>query len=379
MPVLLGYFPEAALEQEMPYKALARAGRKIILPPCQAETIAIYDCEKRMFCEVPLEPLCEGQKNLCKFWTSIAYQEQVYLIGHYYPAIVKMNIHTLETYYLTDWVVPIEKRRRLENSPYLGIGIVRESTAFFPCCCTNLILKMDLETDEITFCEIETQVKGFNGICYLEGKYWLTSRDTPAIVIWDESENRAETVEVEKRKTCEGKVSFAPSLIYGKKLYLLPYRAAHAYCIDTSSADKKIQRLEKLDPLFLLRQGEVFEGNMVTTPSLVDGKILFVTQKDMLWHIYAPDTDTVMDFSAQMDVSEYKRLKKRKLIRYVRNAMDKGDKIPVIDEAESFSCEDLCSFISEYGNEIRTLYKTFKPCEKNAGQDIYHYITGRLK
>lgn len=373
--VLIDYFPEASAGQEMPYKAVIPAENKIVLPPRLAEDIAVFDCGEQRIHTVTLAALSENQKSLCKFWTSIAYHQFVYFIGHYYPAMVKMNLHTGELFYLTDWVQEIERRRKIKHDPYLGIGVVRGDAAVFPCCCANAVLWLDLKTDRIKIYEIETDIEGFNGVCLSDDRYWLTSRNNLDLVIWDKNTGHTERLKPGEENLCKGDNMFAPPLQYQGNLYLLPNRVGYAYRVDTGH--RSIQKLEALEHIFNLEPLTFGRKRRISSPpGLADGKIIFITAKDNIWHAYDPALEAVTDFSVRVDTSVQKEIKKRQLIKYLNQVMDGRNGVPIWGEEEMFLCRDFGEFICRYEKSLAGLQSRFAVSHENIGRKIYNCLAG---
>ena len=368
---LLAFFPNRLTEQKAFYKALTKAESKIFLSPVLADDIAVYDFETKEMQTIPLDGELAGAEELCKFWTSFTHGEFVYLIGHYYPAIVKVNIHTLELSYLTGWAEQIERKRKLQNGPYLGIGIQEGDTAVFPCCCTNGVLKLNLGTDETEFYELQTDIKGFNGICFSEGKYWLPSRDSYDVAVWDIHNEETDTLTVLDSGRNPG--NFYPPLLWGKNLYLFSGTAPHAYSIDTGN--RTVKEIAILDETLADDSERSPEWKKIAAPpALVEGTICFVTTKDRAWHVYAPDTETLTHFSVSVNERGQKAFrKKRSWEWFYQERCEKGESFIFMEE-KLFDGKDFCDFLCEHQTELETLELQDCRPKGNAGRNIYEKL-----
>lgn len=367
---LLVSFPYNLPENKMPYKSLIKAENKIFLPPCLAEDIMIYDCRTQKSQFIKIKKWIENQEDLCKFWTSILYNDHIYFIGHYYPAIVKINIFTMELSYLTDWVEQIEERKRLKDSPYLGIGIIHEGVAFLPCCCSNVVLGLDLNTDETKIYDIQTNIEGFNGICFSRDLYWLTSRNSYEVAIWDKNTNCTETINLKVEKQHSKELFFRPPLIFNEKLYLLPAAADCAYCIDT--VDRRIHKINALDKI--LNTTQDIQPNLckiASPPALIDKKIYFVTGKDNQWHIFDPISNNLVNFLVQADQRGKKEIRKKRRLKAFGENITQNNAIQIFVEEKEDSCKDFCEFLNENKKEIEYFKSQFAVNKGNVGQLIY--------
>lgn len=368
---LLTFFPDRLTKQKAFYKALVKAEGKIFLSPSLADDIAVYDCETKEIQTIPLDGGIMESEELCKFWTSFVHGDFVYLIGHYYPAIVKLNIHTLELSYLTEWVEQIERKRKLQNGPYLGIGMQEGNIAVFPCCCTNGVLKLNLSTDETEFCELKTDIRGFNGICFSEGRYWLPSRDNYDVAAWDIHKGETDTLTVLDNGRNPG--NFYPPLLLRKNLYLFSGTAAHAYSIDTENGT--VKEIGILDETLTDRSKRPSQWRrIIAPPVLIEGTICFATTKDRLWHVYDPDTKKLIHFSVTVNEQGQREfIKKRSWEWFYREHCEKGESFIFVEE-KLFDCKDFCNFLYEHQIELETLKIQDCRPKGNAGGDIYERL-----
>lgn len=370
---LLVNFPYNLVGNKMLYKSLMKADTKIFLPPCLAKDILVYDYNLKTTQLIKLETLMEDQKDLCKFWTSILYDNYIYFIGHYYPAIVKINIFTMELSYLTDWVEQIERRRKLEGSPYLGIGIIHENIALFPCCCSNAVLRLDLNTDKTIVYDIQTDIEGFNGICFSRDRYWLTSRNSYQIAILEKNMNDVETMDMEAEERYSKGLFFRPPLLFSEKLYLFPATADHVYCIDT--VDRKIQRIRALDEILDLEQdGKLNFCKISSPPILIDHKIYFVTGKDNVWHIFDPITNSLENFIVQADPCGNRAIKIRRFLNAFGEDIAERNATYIVVEEEGYSCKDFCDVVNEYKDQLKYFKLQLPVTEENIGRSIYRKL-----
>lgn len=365
---LLAYFGEGL--EALPYKAIVKAGNKIFLPPCKADDIAVYDCDTKKLQTAGLDKALVRENDFFKFWTSIAYGDYVYFAGHYYSAIIKMNVHTLELAYLTDWVGKIEEKRKLQDEPYLGSGMIQEDIALFPCCCTNAILILNLKTDETEICEIQTDIEGFNGICFSEDAYWLTSRNSREIIMWNKSTDYVETLAVESEKQNTGKPLFRPPIMLDRQLYLFPVMAEHAYYVNI--ADRKIERAALVNEI-LDSEAENPDALSKTAgpPALAGGKIYFITGKDNVWHIYDPASKEIESLSVSINAHGQKAIRKKDALKRFGGSVSGRKGTVIFEEEQFFSCKELLEFVNDYQDKITDLREQAIIPEKNIGRQIY--------
>ena len=105
-------FDDEPLSKECLYSHVRKVNDYLIFAPARAEKIAVYNLRMDSVAYIPLKPLeQEGKENSgeAKFWNIIQYQSEVYLLGYSYPAIIKINVESMEVTYISDWVETVEE------------------------------------------------------------------------------------------------------------------------------------------------------------------------------------------------------------------------------------------------------------------------------
>jgi len=92
----------------MLYYSFQIIGTKAVFTPHSASCIAIFDIEDKILSYVKIENAKKGYhekyRDSGKFAQSFHYGSFVYMLGYSYPAILKLNIHTLEVTYISSWI-----------------------------------------------------------------------------------------------------------------------------------------------------------------------------------------------------------------------------------------------------------------------------------
>lgn len=258
------------------YKEIIRVQNKIILIPCSANEIAIYDLENAAIQKVSFEyPEFAWKVKPClvaKFWTAVSHGKNVYLFGHYYPGILKLNLENYQITYLNNWINKIDKLALDDEKPYLTEGIVENDLAILPFCCANAVLIFDFNNDSIKIKELKYSGTGFNGMCKYGDTFWLVPRQSGAIVEWDgqrikEYEGYPEGLQLNN-------IPFNKPLFYENKIYLTPIRANQFIEIDIKSG--KMKELSILNQIFEEKRSSFSVGQTVAMcPTIKDGILSF--------------------------------------------------------------------------------------------------------
>lgn len=377
---LLTCFPNASFGQRRLYKSVVKAGDKVVLPPCTAQDIMVYDQKTRQTALIGIKKPVPWRRTPFRFWTGIYYGSHVYCIGHFYPAIIKIDVQTMELQYIADWVAEIEKRTGIrEELPYLTEGIVQGDVALFPCCCANVILKLNLQTNQTEVLDVPVNIYGFNGICKVGDEYWLISRSSDEIVIWEPKKNCVEIIELSPQKGGAEYVSFHRPIMAGEDIYLLPIHARHVYRIHIS--DRTIEVCDELDYIVRLeRSEESISKDIVNAPALIDGCLFFITGADYIWHIYDPVQKEEKIFLPETDPKWYEILKRKKTMRTFWNQfINRKDLKGQFPENKRISNEDFFDFINVYHEEIDMIVSRRNVSRQQNGQDIHNRILKDLR
>lgn len=286
-------FENQAVYKEGLYTGIVKVSNKIINIPYTANKIAIYDLRKHKMSYIELCNIDNGSKtyygNLVKFDGYFTYEEDVYLLGLYYAAIVKINVKTLKVTYITEWVDKIEKQvKEWDGREYFSDGVVFEGTkALIPCKCCNVLLELDLKTLKSKSIVVNAALNGIDGILS-DGKHiWIVGSDgyKNKLICWDKRDNSV-IEEFFISSTVEGIVtkSFYAPIYSNFKIYLIPLWEPHVYEFDLKN--KKMCINKDFEKVLNSRKNISYSYGNITKPQLIDNKIYFITTHDFMWHEY---------------------------------------------------------------------------------------------
>ena len=279
----LGFFDKAFSNRRM-YKTIQACGDKIIFAPSLANDIAIYDINSRKTELIALKELDSSKPKYFKFWTSLCYGDFVFFIGHYYPAIIALNIYTNELHYISEWVEELEtNHKNIENEPYLTEGVIIDDYAYLPFCCSNALLKFNLSNFSWEIIELDVECGGFNGLNKCDDTLYLITRNTNELVRWNYINNSIKKIKVCSDIYTDNYVGFHKPLIFNDYIYLLPIKAKHFYKIDLNlMSTSTIAELEYI--LDIPKQDFSTCYDVVINPYINNDKLCFITGSDYLWH-----------------------------------------------------------------------------------------------
>jgi hypothetical protein len=146
---------------------------KLYFPPFVAQKIYIYNLETNETESIELrKDLIAHSFNYVNlnFTKSYLYKENIYFVGYYYPAILKINPKTLETEYYYDGFIKWNSNKTIRN--FVSNSLRVDKKIYSVCIDNNIIMCFDLEKNKYSFIETKNK-KGFYGIGYYKNSLYL--------------------------------------------------------------------------------------------------------------------------------------------------------------------------------------------------------------
>lgn len=179
---LFDNLPQEKFMQNNLYGNIIYTSGEIFLIPACAENIWIYHIEKKAWNEVRLD---ENERKLqYKFLGAVLYQEYIYMLGHYYPGIMRLNINTKEIERIE---LPfLQTNNGREQDGYFNWDyVIKEDWLYLPLLNSNHVLKLNLRTEAYDLISIGNCRNQYSGIVWDGNYFWLPPRKNTAYVRWD--------------------------------------------------------------------------------------------------------------------------------------------------------------------------------------------------
>ncbi len=328
-------FTDEPSDKQYLYMTIVKIGNLLVMGSAMAEfRVAFYDlaCDRLEYLE--LLPIKGGgsfnYKKGCDFIKCYAHEENVYLFGFKYPAIVKVNVKTREVTYLTAWVDEVKKKVKRQNASdrYLADYVVIGDFVWILCIYADVVLRLDLRTDEVEIIDIRTDLDMHCGICY-DGSFWVAgnNENSNKLLRYDNDFILQEEIEVYTVRKDRDIYLYLqtdiwatyPLIDIGEKLLLFSTYPNHVYEFDKVSGKVKIHpAFEKL----LKNDDEMFCKLSILAPRRKDDTVCFITGADFLWHEYDFVHDTMVRYEVR---SEDKLIKE--MSRFLENRIFMENKI----------------------------------------------------
>lgn len=164
------------------YYGIKKVKDKIILPPHNAEDIYVYDLKKEQAVKLILS---ETKGRMMLFDEAVEYQGKVFLLPRCYPAIVSVDMESLEVREYKECVEPFLREDAAEQlfhwafwtkGRYLYLAGVYESK----------ILIFDMEDGNYSIKKIGDYPYGYYRMLYDGDYFWLGAFGKNSIIRWDE-------------------------------------------------------------------------------------------------------------------------------------------------------------------------------------------------
>ncbi|MCI8596986.1 MAG: hypothetical protein HFJ10_00850 [Lachnospiraceae bacterium] len=306
---VLKVFSDYPRDKESLYFRVEKVNHYLVFSPCEAEKIAIYDLKSDVLTYIPLKPLDgsykEDQKEV-KFWNTFRYQSDVFLLGYSYPAIIKIDMDSMEIVYITDWVEEVEKNIEFGDiRGYFSDGhVLHGDQILFPIGCMNAVLELNLKTLKTKIRRLNISMKGIGGISSADGKnVWFVGRGEKEnwIAHWNMETNMIKEFYLKEEKKDLFDPFYAP-VCTTSSVFLMPISASNIYEIDVNTGE--IVNNKTLEKLFKEEGHSLTSCWKTKAPRLRDNSLLFLTCDDWGWHEYNLETDEVQSYFIYLEEEE---------------------------------------------------------------------------
>ncbi len=283
------------------YSSIQKVNEKLVLIPHCADDILIYDLKtdvvQKIAVKIPQNNINRNYDGKYKFWDSFVFHESVYMLGFLYPAIIKLNIYTMEVEYLTACCNFIDKRIEKDSDVYFVHGEVIENFAWISCASTNMMFRLNLESMEFKYYKIPLIDSGCGAFLY-DGKcFWIGEwrKGFEKIVCWSPKEKIDKKFEIIKKKTNEW-CPIRSMVDDGDRLHIFSFGNADVFQLDKSNG--------------LIEKSEINPYCDCSIYNEEDWRIIALKQNetclrfitgDYIWHEYNLKTKKYVNFEIKED------------------------------------------------------------------------------
>lgn len=299
---IVACFDNEDMMQSLLYCDFVMINGMIVFAPWTAENIACYDINNDEMEYISLKslPSINNCKSIVKFMDIFSYEDNVYLVGCYYPAIVKLNIKTKKIGYLIEVVENIrgaiskdDNRGLFSKGHFILNGYVYLPIAYMPA-----ILKLSLIDNIYEIIQLDCSLDGIGGMTIDDNnEVWLVGRGkvNDRLVKWNPFTYICREWKLSQLDGKDWEPFHAPIYI-NNKIILMPIYSKHIFIFHIHT--EIIDKLSQLDSLIEHTSTSVF---MWKTFGLmqIENSIIFTAGRDLKWYIL--DTNTLDCFPYVID------------------------------------------------------------------------------
>ncbi len=279
-------FPCESIAKSWAFRKVGLWKENLLFLPAYADAVYLYDMENGEFDRIDIldeEELSEYQEK-CKFQCFEMYGDWLYLIGHEYHGIIKVNLTSRQVEKINKFPDEAFISNIEPGKPCFGTEMVAENNIIYiTCISSNKVLMLDMKNDSIKVIEVGNDKNKYNGICKIGNAYYLKICDNGNIVRWEYGNEDCREIELKfdvhfyDRKLCQTK----------NYIWVFSYISNEIFRIDKNNFNIiKIQANYPCNSMMLVFCEETQDG------------IYFVNMYDGEWHFLREDgTDENLHFS----------------------------------------------------------------------------------
>ena len=221
------------IESEKPeelnlYSDIIKYDNKLVLTPCDAKEIAIYDLKSNTWEKISINKQNNQLGSIEKFLfcKSVVVGDNAYFIPWRFPAILKLNLKTLNITYLTDWLQHIENEYNPEVYFFReDVVLDEDENIILISLYYNMIMSINSKNDEVRIIKKEEAGIG-NGYLslakYNEG-YLLQKQNEKKLLICDKDFENVTEISYYKDIVARGHLDFSGSFHFKDYIFFMPF------------------------------------------------------------------------------------------------------------------------------------------------------------
>lgn len=239
------------------YRKLLLWRNKIVFIPYMGNKICLYNLQDCSWDEI----IIRNQDIPYKFGIAEIYEDNIYVFGHYYPDLLKINLlnRIVQAYNLF--------KNNSDFKIYFGLqGTLENNFLYVPLCRKKEIFCLNMANGEFKFFTLNMNAKGITGICNQNGVFWGLDRSGSSIICWDKN-FRCKEYDINRIFQFGDRDIFTTIIKCGNTIVVGSSTRRDILCIK----NEVIQAIQTDSPLLQIDNFDEYKNFMVT----LDGKVVF--------------------------------------------------------------------------------------------------------
>lgn len=363
-------FPGISENVDACYCGIKKIQNKIVLVPHNTEDIYIYDMDKQQAVKLVLAE-SKGKKML--FDKAVEYEDKLFLFPKCYPAIVRIDMRTLDICEFKECVAPFfhdDEQKKIFTWAYL----IKEQYVYIAAYNESKILIFNMDDATYKIKNIGNYPYGYSHMVYDGKNYWLASCKKNSVVKWNE--DTEETREYNYLTEVENEESLGYNrLIIGNKSIIICYgNFVEMSAIDIETGKNRPLKEVKNVLLKMKKESTINGGGLVSVKVLKDNTVFIFNQGNCTVYIWDINTNQWRTYLSRLQRNEMLTMEKEEI---ERNKIIKS--MPNCLYESMLSINQFIDYIGE--NKIKAFerldYK--KICgEDTIGNEIHKRVFGSL-
>lgn len=184
--ILLDVIPEGAIVEDEICGAIVQIRDQLICTPNKTPFIWVYHLKEKIWTRVELKQSKTGKRGILQ---AFEYKGYLFLVGSWYPAIVRIDVESWEIEYFED---PYEEKKKkigkVFDAFFRSHYVIKKNYLYLASCLDNSVLQFNLDTGDYKWIIIGDSENRFSGIAYDGNDFWLAPRFNSPIIQWNGNE-----------------------------------------------------------------------------------------------------------------------------------------------------------------------------------------------
>lgn len=257
---IVGFIPEESIYKERLCSKIILNENKLFFIPSNAKKLWIYDLQDDGWKPVNVVSKDEEEISL-KFMQGFVYNNKLFMIGCYYPAIVVLDLlngHIEKIRAPYDNVNSYLENRK--DCYFRTDYVIKGTKLYIASCISNILYVIDLDSYEMEKIEIGDKNNRYSGIVYLDNNtFLLMPRKKSPIVLWNEK-NEIHQYDISIPEEYENQFMFIGGFMHGNSIILIGLPHSPNIVLNTKNLKCQNLTLDDYSYINILSDGRVIKG-----------------------------------------------------------------------------------------------------------------------